>query len=67
VTTASPDIHTLFDLDRLAIDPRTHEVRLSRRLRGTSYHALDGVVLTAPASESQQPDEQALYERWNRF
>lgn len=61
------DIHTLFDLDYLAIDPQTRGVRVSQRLGGTYYQAFDGAPIAEPASESQRPSEQALYERWNRF
>jgi len=61
------DIHTLFDLDLLAVDPKTREVRVSQRLSGTSYQALDRAPLAEPASESQRPEEFALLERWNRF
>ena len=34
------DIHTLFDLDLIGINPRTFAVALARSLRGTSYDEL---------------------------
>jgi putative restriction endonuclease len=61
------DIHTLYDLDLIAIDPDTHEVVLSPRLYGTQYTPLAGVRLLDPQQHSHRPDNRVLQARWNEF
>jgi hypothetical protein len=61
------DIHTLFDLDMIAIHPETLIVRLKSELFGTTYADLEGKHLLAPNDDHARPDKQALGDRWMRF
>ena len=59
------DLHTLFDLDLLGIDPATCTVVLSKILKGSEYEKFGGAAL-AFASE-KPPDKDALQQRWGLF
>jgi hypothetical protein len=59
------DLHTLFDLDLLGIEPDTLIVRLHPRARGGGYEAFDGVQLRC--TEGCRPSRSALRRRWTRF
>jgi hypothetical protein len=61
------DIHTLFDLNLVGINPITLEVRLAPRLQGTSYADLQGSTICDPVSPTQRPDRKALERRWQQF
>ncbi len=61
------DIHTLYDLDLMAINPDTNEVVLSPRLYGTQYSSLSGVKLLDPQQESHRPNRRVLESRWQDF
>ena len=61
------DIHTLYDLGLIAIDPDTHEVTLSPRLYSTQYASLAGVRLLNPQQNSQRPNRRVLQSRWDDF
>jgi hypothetical protein len=54
------DIHTLFDLRLLRIEPETHRVRVSEGLKGTPYGELDGQVIAPTVKHSQRPSPAAL-------
>jgi len=58
------DIHTLFDLDLLAIGPDTFTIVLADSLRQSSYAALHGQTLTLPQDPSTWPSRTALAHRW---
>jgi hypothetical protein len=58
------DIHTLFDLDLLGIDPETLQVHLHPRIQGLGYDAFAGEVL---ACEPKLLSGEALASRWRRF
>jgi hypothetical protein len=58
------DIHTLFDLELLGIDPDTLQVRLHPKLRGMGYDDLAGVSL---ACGPQLLSREALDARWKKF
>ncbi|BFR47286.1 HNH endonuclease [Nitratidesulfovibrio sp. HK-II] len=55
------DIHTLFDLGRLTIDPKTLAVRLSSDVRQGHYGSLDGRVISTPGNTP--PSREAL--KWH--
>ena len=61
------DIHTLYDLDLIAIHPDTRKVTLSPRLYGTQYASLAGVKLLDPRQDSQRPNHRVLQSRWDDF
>jgi putative restriction endonuclease len=58
------DIHTLFDLDLLAIEPSTFRVHLRPDAR-SAYQGLHGSTLVF--GEAQTPSESALREQWEKF
>lgn len=61
------DIHTLFDLGLISVDPALLQVRVSSLLAGTEYEALDGYVLSLPARKSARPSGAALKEHFRTF
>ncbi len=58
------DIHTLFDLNLLGIDPATLEVHLKPRIQGLGYDAFAGHVLEC---EPGLLSSEALKARWKLF
>ncbi|WP_217442501.1 HNH endonuclease [Myxococcus sp. CA033] len=58
------DIHTLFDLDLLGIEPMALKIHLHRRAKGMGYEAWDGAVL---ACDARLLSKEALQARWNQF
>jgi hypothetical protein len=54
------DVHTLFDLGKIAIDTKTMSVVISDDLMETSYRILAGRPLRYPRDESQRPSTEAL-------
>nr|WP_262905451.1 HNH endonuclease [Hymenobacter nitidus] len=54
------DIHTLFDLQLLAIDPISLVVELSPDLAGSEYATLNGKAIFLPALEANRPSVDAL-------
>lgn len=61
------DIHTLFDLDLIGIDPQTMAVTLGPVLAGTSYRDLQGKPLALPTDPAARPNAKALSDRWQEF
>jgi predicted restriction endonuclease len=61
------DIHTLFDLGDLAINPETYEVVVSDQLVETRYSSLAGLKLSLPEDTSKHPSKEALEEKWSSF
>ena len=59
------DLHTLFDLDLLAIYPSTLTVKLHPYVRAAGYEAFDGTSLFL--SGTSGPDLAALSDRWKSF
>ncbi|HEY4177970.1 MAG TPA: HNH endonuclease [Kofleriaceae bacterium] len=60
------DLHTLFDLDLLGIEPSNRSVVLAASLSNTSYRELVGVRLRAPV-HAEPPRDNALQVRWAMF
>ena len=58
------DIHTLFDLNLLAIDPLTLKIHLSKKLIETEYNQYHNKDLII---SSKRPDIECLKERWAIF
>ena len=54
------DIHTLFDLLLLAIDPDTYTVSLSTVLQASEYNILSGSKIILPENQAYQPSVAAL-------
>lgn len=61
------DIHTLFDLRLLAIDPVTRNIVVSKLLAGTQYEPLSARQLADPAPASQRPGRETLAIIWQNF
>ncbi|RAR35738.1 hypothetical protein DP092_10820 [Pseudomonas sp. MDMC224] len=59
------DLHTLFDLRLISIDPRTAKVVVSRGL-GDTYQPLNGCVINLPVDSACRPDPSLLmhFNQW---
>lgn len=60
------DIHTLFDLHLLSIEPSTYEIKISSKLLTTCYRELDGRKLTLP-KQGIRPNKEALQKHYDNF
>ena len=54
------DIHTLFDLNYLTIDPESFRVELAEALRDTDYSYLHDKKINIPKSSDNLPSKEAL-------
>lgn len=61
------DIHTLFDLGLLRIDPDTLRFSAASDLSGTEYEQFDGCALNVPAKPSHRPSKTALIKKRAMF
>lgn len=61
------DIHTLFDLHLLSIQPKTHEIVLAPELVSMSYKKLIGRKLSPPKEKAASPDQTALINHHELF
>ena len=61
------DIHTLFDLHLISIDPDTNKIVISSSLLNTSYKELNGKLLKSPQDYSASPSPQALVRHYETF
>lgn len=61
------DIHTLFDLALLAVNPATLTVVLSDQIAGDYYKPLEDRPLNLPADPQSHPSNALLAERWAWF
>jgi predicted restriction endonuclease len=61
------DIHTLFDLRQVGIEPRTKEFVLCDGLKRTRYSDLDGCHVRLPADRALQPGADFLNLAWEEF
>ncbi len=61
------DIHTLFDLDLIGIDPESMAISLATAIKATVYSKLDGKKLLLPVNAAEIPNHEALVQRWGRF
>jgi hypothetical protein len=61
------DIHTLFDLYLISIDPDTSKVVVSSTLLNTSYKELNGKSLKPPQDYAASPSPQALARHYETF
>ena len=58
------DIHTLFDLDLIGINPENLTVKLSNTILSSEYAEFEGQKLKL---SGQNPNKHALMERWQKF
>ena len=61
------DIHTLFDLSLMVLNPGDYRVVLSKRLKGTCYEPFAGKMIRLPADQADHPNRQALELRLAEF
>ena len=61
------DIHTLFDLYLIGIDPDTLKIVLASELQATTYFELQGKSLISPAKPADAPNHEWLLQRWKQF
>jgi WD40 repeat protein len=61
------DIHTLFDLHLLSIQPDTYDVVIAPELTGTCYQNLASRKLTLPQDEKAAPSQKALNKHHETF
>lgn len=61
------DIHTLFDLYLVEIDPHDLAITLGPALRDTTYNDLQGKRLFVPSDSTSHPSHEALVQRWRLF
>jgi hypothetical protein len=61
------DIHVLFDLHLISIDPKTYKVAVSSRLQNTNYGSLNGKKIVIPESKVIGPNKEALSDHFKRL
>ena len=61
------DLHTLFDLDLLGVDPETLEVHISESIDDQNYQKFEGVKLRSPNNRENSLFKGALEYRWKLF
>lgn len=61
------DIHTLFDLNLLGINPNDFTISVAASVVGTSYEKLDGQPLRLPHDDSLKPSAELLRIRWEDY
>lgn len=54
------DLHTLFDLGLLTVDPNSLRLVVASSLKGSDYESLHGTALRLPAVTSSRPSQEAL-------
>jgi len=54
------DLHTLFDLGFISIDPSEFKVQISSQLRGSAYDKFDGQKINIPEDKNYKPSIEAL-------
>jgi hypothetical protein len=59
------DLHVLFDLGLIAIDPHTFKVRIAPALKDTMYAEYEGKDIEQPLEERLKPSAVALSKRWS--
>jgi len=61
------DIHALFDLCLIGIDPATLQVRIARSLLQTTMKEYNGRSLLLPSEIELRPSRASLQSHWSRF
>lgn len=61
------DLHTLFDLGLISVEPLNYRVKVSPQLAGTEYEEFEGKKLHLPKSETAKPSEAALAQHMKTF
>lgn len=61
------DIHKLFDIHYLSINPKTNRVEMAEVLKNTVYWELRGQLLRMPKSKTERPNHNALSKHYQVF
>lgn len=61
------DIHTLFDLGHLSIEPNSRTVVLSAKLLNSAYAELNGKALDPPSELAAHPSSESLHWHYNEI
>ena len=61
------DIHTLFDLDLIGIEPEGLKLTLAPVLHKTCYCEFAGRQISVPSNPRAAPNWEALMQRWRKF
>ena len=61
------DIHTLFDLYLIGIDPDNLKIVLASELQSTTYFELQDKSLILPKNPADAPNHEWLLQRWKQF
>jgi 5-methylcytosine-specific restriction enzyme A len=61
------DIHTLFDLNLIGVDPESLTISVAPAISSSMYAELDGKKLLAPSNIDDTANHEALSQRWKRF
>lgn len=61
------DIHTLFDLNLIGINPESLTISMSPSMATTAYAELLGKKILLPSSTEDIPNHEALLQRWRQF
>lgn len=59
------DLHTLFDLRLVRINPNDMKIEISSKVKGDHYSAMTGMTMSLPSKNSERPSEAALTWHWN--
>jgi hypothetical protein len=59
------DLHTLWDLGLVAVDPETQTVWVSSEVNDPAYQILSGAHLKPPSHPAQRPSIAALQQQWS--
>jgi putative restriction endonuclease len=61
------DLHTLFDLGLMTINPATYEIIISKELRNSCYNEFEGKIIDFPKDTSAIPAKEALnsHRQWS--
>ncbi|WP_416235651.1 HNH endonuclease [Nodularia sp. UHCC 0506] len=60
------DLHNLFDLNLIAINPQTMKVHISPILKKTEYRTIEGKKLRVPKDDIYLPNQQFLKQRFEQ-
>lgn len=59
------DLHTLFDLRLVRINPSDMRVEISSKVKGDHYQAITGKIMSLPLTNAERPSVAALLWHWN--
>jgi putative restriction endonuclease len=61
------DLHTLFDLGLLGIEPSSHSINVHESIKEPAYRALHGKTLRLPSTEADCPGLEYLESKWAEY